>query len=415
MALWILINDFLHDLKTQKIRVFLTTFAITWGTISIVLMMAFGRGLKNRMISSMQNAGNNIIRVYGGETSIKYQGLPIGRDIRLHKEDVNIIRKSIPQIQEVSPTHGQWGVRLKYKDRSASTYCEGVYPNFEYLRTFYPKKGGRFLNQQDVVDKRRVIYLGSDITEELFGDQNPIGKQIEMDGVPFTVIGIMQKKLQMGMSNGPDDERAIIPFTTFESIYPRRSLRMIIVKPNKLTDSALIKSELFRVLGRKHRFDPDDDNALSFWDFVSNIKEMNKIFTGIEIFLGVIGGLTLLVAGIGIANIMYVVVKERTREIGIKIAVGAHAKHIISQFIFESLLIAVMGGLGGILISGIIIKLIAAVPIENQGLAYLGTPIISKTVMIVTAAILGFIGVFAGVFPARKAAKLDPVEALRYE
>ncbi|MFO7891326.1 MAG: ABC transporter permease [bacterium] len=415
MALWILINDFLHDLKTQKTRVFLTTFAITWGTISIVLMMAFGRGLKNRMISSMQNAGNNIIRVYGGETSIKYQGLPIGRDIRLHKEDVNIIRKSIPQIQEVSPTHGQWGVRLKYKDQSASTYCEGVYPNFEYLRTFYPKKGGRFLNQQDVVDKRRVIYLGSDITEELFGDQDPIGKQIEMDGVPFTVIGIMQKKLQMGMSNGPDDERAIIPFTTFESIYPRRSLRMIIVKPNKLTDTELIKSELFRVLGRKHRFDPEDDNALSFWDFISNIKEMNKIFAGIEIFLGVIGGLTLLVAGIGIANIMYVVVKERTREIGIKIAVGAHAKHIISQFIFESLLIAVMGGIGGILISGMIIKLIAAVPVENQGLAYLGKPVISRTVMIVTATILGFIGVFAGVFPARKAAKLDPVEALRYE
>ncbi len=415
MVLWILINDFLHDLKNQKTRVFLTTFAITWGTISIVLMMAFGRGLKNRIVSSMQNAGNNIVRVYGGETSIKYQGLPIGRDIRLHKEDVNLIRKSIPQIQEVSPTHGQWGVRLKYKDKSASTYCEGVYPNFEYLRTFYPKKGGRFLNQQDIVDKRRVVYLGSGIAEELFGEKNPIGKQIEMDGVPFTVVGIMQKKLQLGMSNGPDDERAIIPFTTFESMYPRRSLRMIIVKPNKLTDSEFIKSELFRVLGRKHRFDPEDDNALRFWDFVSNLKEMNKVFTGIEIFLGIVGGLTLLVAGIGIANIMYVVVKERTREIGIKIAVGAHAKHIISQFIFESLLIAVIGGIGGILISGIIIKLVEAVPVENQGLAYLGKPVISQAVMIITAAILGFIGVFAGVFPARKAAKLDPVEALRYE
>jgi putative ABC transport system permease protein len=415
MTFWILINDFLHDLKTQKTRVFLTTFAITWGTISIVLMLAFGRGLKYRIMSSMQNAGNYIIRVYAGETSIKYQGLPIGRDIDLLKEDVNLILQSIPQCQEVSPTHGQWGVRLRYNDKSVSTYCEGVYPNFEYLRTFYPKKGGRFLNQQDIVDKRRVVYLGSGIAEELMGKEDPIGKQIEMDGVPFTVIGIMQKKMQMGMSNGPDDERAIIPFTTFESIYPRRSLRMIIVKPNKLTDSEFIKSELFRILGKKHRFDPHDDNALHFWDFVANLKEMNKVFTGIEIFLGVVGALTLLVAGIGIANIMYVVVKERTREIGIKIAVGAHAKHIISQFIFESLLIAIIGGIGGVVISALIINIINAIPVENQGLAFLGKPIMSKTVMIITAAILGFIGIFSGVFPARKAARLNPVEALRYE
>lgn len=415
MTFWILINDFLHDLKTQKTRVFLTTFAITWGTISIVLMLAFGRGLKNRIISSMQNAGNYIIRVYAGETSIKYQGLPIGRDIHLYKEDVNLIRQSIPQCQDVSPTHGQWGVRLRYNDKSVSTYCEGVHPNFEFLRTFYPKRGGRFLNQQDIVDKRRVVYLGSDIAEELMGKQDPIGKQIEMDGVPFTVIGIMQKKMQMGMSNGPDDERAIIPFTTFESIYPRRSLRMIIIKPNKLTDSEFIKSELFRILGKKHRFDPNDDNALHFWDFVANLKEMDKVFTGIEIFLGVVGALTLLVAGIGIANIMYVVVKERTREIGIKIAVGAHAKHIISQFIFESLLIAIIGGIGGVVISAVIINIINAIPVENQGLAFLGKPVMSKTVMIITAAILGFIGIFSGVFPARKAARLNPVEALRYE
>jgi len=221
--------------------------------------------------------------------------------------------------------------------------------------------------------------------------------------------------MQMGMSNGPDNRRAIIPLNTFESLYPRRYLRMITIKPNKLTDHDHIKSELYRVLGSKHRFDPADENALSMWDFIENIKETTKVFIGIEIFLGVIGGLTLIVAGVGIANIMYVVVKERTREIGIKKAVGAKPRHIVLQFVFESLLIALSGGLLGMLISWCLIRLFAMVPVENQGLAFLGKPVLSQAVMFTTSIILGLIGLMAGVFPAQRAAKLDPVESLRYE
>lgn len=415
MPFWVLISDFLHDLRVQKTRVFLTTFAITWGTLAVVLMMAFGRGFKYRITTSILNAGNQIIRVYGGQTSKKYQGLPEGRWIEFTRGDADLLLKSIPQIRDVSPSYGRWGVRLKNGSRTASTYLEAVFPNFELLRTMYPKKGGRFLNDRDIQEKRRVIYLGSEVAEELFGDEDPIGKTVELDGVPFTLVGVMQEKLQMGMSNGPDDRRAIIPFTTFESLYYHRYLRMITVRPNKLTDIDLIKSGIYRVLGRKLRFDPSDENALSMWDFVSNIQEMNKVFVGIEIFLGVIGGLTLLVAGVGVANIMYVVVKERTREIGIKMAVGAKPKHIVTQFVFESLLIAVAGGLIGIFISWGIIKLFAMIPVENQGLAYLGKPQLSQAVLLITSFILGTIGIVAGVFPAQRAAKLDPVESLRYE
>ncbi len=415
MPLWMLLSDFLNDLKTNKTRVFLTTFAIIWGTLAIVLLMAFGRGFKERITTSMLNAGNQIIRVYGGQTSMRYQGLPEGRWIRFTKEDADVIKKSIPQIQEVSPSYGRWGVRLKYEDKKASTYLEAVMPNFEFIRTMYPKAGGRFLNDKDLEEKRRVIFLGSVITKELFGEEYPIEKTVILDGVPFTLVGVMQKKMQMGMSNGPDDRRAIIPFTTFESLYHHRYLRMITIRPNRLTDTELIKSELFRVLGRKLRFDPNDKEAIDMWDFVSNIKEMEKVFTGIEIFMGVIGGLTLLVAGVGVANIMYVVVKERTREIGIKLAIGAKSKHIIFQFIFESLLIAFMGGAIGIFLSWGMVKVFSMIPVNNEGLAFLGKPQISQVVILTTTTILGSIGIIAGVFPARKAAKLDPVESLRYE
>jgi len=415
MPLWMLLSDFLHDLNVQKTRVFLTTFAIIWGTLSIVLLMAFGRGFKNRIVASMLNAGNQIIRVYGGQTSMKYQGLPEGRWIRFTREDADVLLQSIPQIQEVSPSYGRWGVRLKNGTRTASTYLEAVFPNFEFIRTMYPKPGGRFLNDMDIQEKRRVIFLGSVITEEIFGDEDPIGKELLLDGVPFTLVGVMQKKMQMGMSNGPDDRRAIIPFTTFESLYPHRYLRMITIRPNRLTDTELIKSELYRVLGRKLRFNHSDKEAIDMWDFITNIKEMEKVFTGIEIFMGIVGGLTLLVAGVGVANIMYVVVKERTREIGIKKAVGAKSRHIIIQFIFESLLIAILGGTIGIFLSWGIIKIFSMIPVQNQGIAYLGTPQISKVVLFTTTIILGTIGLIAGVFPARKAAKLDPVESLRYE
>ena len=415
MPFWILISDFLNDLKVQKTRIFLTTFAITWGTIAIVLMMAFGRGFKNRIESSMLNSGNQIIRVFGGQTSKKYMGLAEGRWIRFTKQDADVILQSIPQIREVSPSYGRGGIRLKCGTQTATTYVEAVFPNFELLRTMYPKKVGRFLNDLDIIDKRRVLYLGSEISKELFEQEDPIGKTVELDGIPFTIVGVMQPKLQMGMSNGPDERRAIIPFTTFESLYPHRYLRMITVQPNNLTDTEFIQSEIYRILGRKLRFDSSDENALAMWDFVSNIKEMNKIFLGIEIFLGIIGGLTLFVAGVGVANIMYVVVKERTREIGVKLAIGAKKKHIIAQFVFESLLIALIGGFIGITLSWGLIELMGKIPVENQGLAYLGKPQLSQTVLIITTSILGSIGMVAGVFPALRAVKLDPVESLRYE
>ncbi|MBN2090326.1 ABC transporter permease [candidate division KSB1 bacterium] len=409
-----LLREFLIDIKKQKLRAFLTTIAITWGTLAVILLMAFGKGLSFRMQESLLNAGDRIVRIYGGQTTKKFEGLPVGRRIRLVEDDARILKESIPLISAVNVMYGK-NVRLRNGDKIASTYMEGVYPAFEFLRRMFPAAGGRFLNEKDLVEKKRVVFLGEEIAGELFGKEDPVGKTLKLDGLPFTVIGVMPKKMQTSMNNGPDTRRAIIPFSTFESIYGYRYLNELIVKPGRAEDNEIVIKEVRRILGRKYKFDPSDERALPMWDFIEGEKITGKIFLGINIFLAVIGTMTLIIAGVGVANIMYVVAKERTHEIGIKRAVGAKKIHIILQFIFESLLIAFIGGALGILFAIGLIKLIWMIPAGDGGAAFLARPLLSTSVVVVAVTVLTCIGLLAGLFPARKAANVDPVEALRYE
>ncbi|MBN1779803.1 ABC transporter permease [bacterium] len=410
-----LLRDFIEDIRTQKLRAFLTMVAITWGTLAVILLMAFGEGLSFRMREGLLNAGDMIIRVYGGQTTLKYQGLPVGRQIRLIEDDAETILRAIPQVSAVAPGLGRW-TRMRNGDTIASTFVEGVYPEFEFLRRMYPAKDGRFLNGLDLKERRRVVFLGGEMAKRLFGTTDVIGKTVYLDALPFTIIGTMPKKLQTSMNNGPDDERGIIPFTTFQSIYGHKYLDELIVKPGRKSDGMLVEKEIRRVLSKKYQFDPADERAVPMWNFIENEKQGGKVFTGINIFLGVIGAMSLIIAGVGVANIMYVVAKERTREIGIKRAVGAKRSHILFQFIFESLLIAGIGGLFGILISVGIVKMMWMIPISGDGaMQFLGRPLISGSVMLTSVIVLTLIGLLAGLFPAKKAANVNPIDALRYE
>jgi putative ABC transport system permease protein len=413
--MWLeLLREFVYDLKAHKLRAFLTLLAITWGTISVVLLLSFGEGLGTQLTYGLLNAGDRIMMIWGRETGLVFEGLPKGRPIRFVEEDLELLKESIPAIDLASPQYRK-NVILTYGKFMITTECEAVNPGFEDMRRMYPAAGGRFLDDADVVLQRRVIFLGAVITKEIFGDEDPIGKTLMVDGTPFTMVGVMQKKIQTAMNNGPDTRRAIVPYTTFRTIYGNKYVNSLVVRPSDPSKQAFVKTELYRVLGRKYRFDPADERALAIWDFIEDMKMNDKISFGVEIFLTSIGFLTLLIAGVGVANIMYVVVKERTREIGIKMAVGARRRYILAQFIFEALFIAFIGGLIGVLFSWGVVSIVRMFPADEGAMQFLGRPILSTGVMLFTSGILALVGLLAGLFPARKAASVDPVESLRYE
>ena len=410
----ILLSEFLGDLRSQKLRAVLTLIAVFGGTTAVVLLLAFGEGLKRRVMEGNQSAGNRLFMVYGGETSLPFEGLPKGREIRLRQDDLELLQ-TIRDADRFSASYGRWGTTVKTPTFKTTAFMEGALPDHEDLRVMVPAAGGRFINRRDVDLRRRVAFLGDSIAIKLYGKSDPVGQTLMIDDVPFIVIGVLQHKFQTSSNNGPDMFRVVIPATTFRTIYGERFVSHLLIRPTSVGDAAFVKHRMYEVLGKRYQFDPNDERALGIWDFIEDAKEIRKITLGIQLFLGIVGAFTLLVAGVGVANIMYVTVKERTREIGVKMAVGAHKRHIMAQFVFESLLIALGGGTLGLLFSALLVVAVDSMPVGSQAMEFLLNPKLSWPIGFTTVAILSAIGLTAGFFPARKAAQIQPIESLRYE
>jgi putative ABC transport system permease protein len=405
---------FRADLDHQRKRIVLTVLAIAWGTLSIVLLLSFGEGLKQSLAKGSRGMGEGIAVVWPGATTKAYMGLPSGRRIPLKEEDPALLRSRIPEIAALSVEFNRW-VPMTVGAKTINARVRGVDVEYGEMRNIHPQPGGRFLNALDQEMKRRVVVVGELLAQNLFGTEDVVGKTVQISQSTFLIVGVAQKKIQMGMYNGPDRDQACIPATTFKSMYTDARVQNLVYRPVSLDLGDTAKAQFYRVMGAKYHFDPEDTRSLGIWDTREMQRINDNVALGLQIFLGIIGALTLLVGGMGVANIMFAVVKERTREIGVKMALGAKQRQVMLPFMLEALLMTVLGGILGTALSLGLIAVIAALPLKGEAFDFLGRPTFSPAIAAATALVLGTIGSLAGLFPAKHAASVNPAVSLRYE
>lgn len=407
------LTQFLADVRGQKLRTTLTLLGITWGTVAVVVLLAFGVGLERQTKKRFHGLGDRVVMLFGGTTTRSFLGFPEGRSIRLREADAWTLRERIPEIERISPEYSRWDSPVRNGSQVLRPNVAGVWPDYTYMRNVIPAMGGRFINREDIEGRRRVAVLGDRARDFLFEGEDEsvdvVGRTILIGATPFTIVGVMKPKQQSSSYSSRDADRVFIPGTTHAAMFGQVYVNNIVYQTASADASRRAEGQVYEVLGGKYRFDPADEDALGVWDTTEFEKMFDYLFAGFHMFFAIVGSFTLTVGGIGVANIMYVVVRERTREIGIKRSVGARRKDILGQFFIEATTIVLIGGALGFALSLGLVKLVTFGDMSE----FIGTPQVSPAVAVVTMVLLGFVGLAAGYFPARKAASLDPVECLR--
>lgn len=415
-------QEIMSALKKNKMRTFLTAFGVFWGIFMLVVMIGAGNGLRNGVTSDFGNFATNSVFMFTRPTSMPHKGLPIGRQFNFYNEDIAALRE-LPEIGILAPRTQGGGLRngnnVIRGIKAGAFSVFGDYPEWNEIDPV-TVTGGRFLNQADLKEKRKVAVIGNKVQEILFEpSENPIGQYIQIQGIYFQVIGTF-KPGQTGVNFGGDKEQSIfIPLTTFQRVYNWGNIIGWFAFTSKEGIPASVAQEkAASVLRNRHSVAPEDTEAIGSFNLEEEYNKMTGLFAGINGLIWIVGIGTLLAGVIGISNIMLVIVKERTKEIGIQRALGASPLTIISQIITESVFLTTLAGYFGLVVSVALLEAVnkaLPAPGESTGQTMFQNPGIDFNMAITALAILVISGAFAGWVPARKAVKIKPIDALRYE
>lgn len=422
----------LQNLRANKLRSFLTMFGILWGMISVVVLSATGEGFRQGNDKVLRELGKNIGIVWGGRTSMQAGGERAGRQIFLTLDDARALAAESSMIAVVSPELERGAVKVKSAYNAATTRVSGVEPQYQDIRTI-ELEYGRLFTWTDEEQVARVAIVGYDMAEQLFGKRNILNEPITINGMPYTVVGKIRKKNQDSNYSGPDNNKIFVPFAAMAQDLPRRdaaagTLSDIIVAPKDWAVELLpetldrrpgriedidwpLERNVREILARRHGFDPADMQAITMWDTSLETLMFGRMIGHMKQFFTIVGIVTLVLGGIGLMNIMLIAVKERTREIGVRKALGATTAAIQRQFFLEGFFLTLLSGGAGMMIALGLCRLINLLPMPER----FSGMILSWPSGLLSLATLVAIGIVTSTYPARRAAVLPPVEALRFE
>jgi putative ABC transport system permease protein len=408
-------GEIMQSIGKNKLRTVLTGFAVFWGIFMLIVLLGAGAGLRNGFEYNFKNTATNSLEVYGGETSKPWNGLPANRNIQLTEEDVEALRNAVPGIQNISGSYRVWrgNSQLQHGLNYGSYNIRGVVPEHQKLQKQI-LIAGRFINEVDEEQVRKVILIAEDAKQELFKEEEPLDKWVNVNGVPFQVVGLYRFE-NSGEGGMMQRSPVFIPLSAAQKVFnAQRDVDEIMFSfaDGTIAGAKMAEQRAIHAIARRHNFDPTDDRALWIQNNVENVNTFSNIFNGITAFLWFVGIGSLIAGIVGIGNIMLIVVKDRTREIGVRKALGATPGNVVGQILLEAIFVTALFGYIGLALGvGLLELLASAIP----GSQFFRDPTIDFSVAIRALVALLIAGAIAGFIPARRAAAIRPIEALRDE